>query len=284
MATFLFRPSTIINQQDLWAWLHSRRMQQECAHDHRFNADSRVGWFPYWFSSKRSRARRNFRLRHEVFYHELQGLSADRGIDVDDFDHDSDHLILREASTQTVIGTYRLRCSRFTERFYSHTEFTIDGLLTDPRTKVEVGRACLHHGWRNNLALIALWRGLTSYLRSVEAQVVFGCSSVLTTDATVAAVLTQQFADDQQLLPADLQPRDDHRHPDFSLALANPLSKRERKKVVEAWLPPLLRCYLRAGARVSQAPVLDRDFQCLDWLTVLDLNQCNDSFVTRYGG
>ncbi len=47
-------------------------------------------------------------------------------------------------------------------------------------------------------------------------------------------------------------------------------------------IPALFGSYLRAGAKVALEPALDRDFQCLDYLTVLRLNQLTESFEKRY--
>ena len=47
-------------------------------------------------------------------------------------------------------------------------------------------------------------------------------------------------------------------------------------------VPPLLRSYLRAGAKISKVPALDEDFHCADFFTVLDLVDCNPVFMGRY--
>ncbi len=47
-------------------------------------------------------------------------------------------------------------------------------------------------------------------------------------------------------------------------------------------LPPLLRSYLHAGSKVHGFPALDIDFQCADFLTILDLRNLNKKFFERY--
>ena len=47
-------------------------------------------------------------------------------------------------------------------------------------------------------------------------------------------------------------------------------------------LPPLLRSYLQAGSKVHGAPALDKDFQCIDLLTILDLRSVQGSYARRY--
>jgi putative hemolysin len=47
-------------------------------------------------------------------------------------------------------------------------------------------------------------------------------------------------------------------------------------------VPPLVKTYIRAGARVCSQPVIDRDFNCADWLTVLDMKRLTGSYDRKY--
>ncbi|HEX3035652.1 MAG TPA: hypothetical protein VHT73_11080 [Thermodesulfobacteriota bacterium] len=46
----------------------------------------------------------------------------------------------------------------------------------------------------------------------------------------------------------------------------------------EELVPPLLKSYLKAGAKVCGAPALDRKFRCVDFLPILDVELLSTSF------
>jgi len=85
------------------------------------------------------------------------------------------------------------------------------------------------------------------------------------------------------ILPDEVvSPRADHRLAGLDEALAQLDTEGIDEATVHGLLPPLLRSYLRAGARVSRLPSHDPDFGCVDFMTVLDLDDSNDAFMGRY--
>src|SRR5262245_43578840 len=89
------------------------------------------------------------RLRFEVFNLELQeGLvsSYDRGYDTDAYDAYCDHLIVKDLSSDEVVGTYRLLRGSQAERhigFYSENEFDLSNLKRLGEEMLELGRSCI---------------------------------------------------------------------------------------------------------------------------------------------
>ncbi|MFM8314939.1 MAG: hypothetical protein ACKOA8_11700, partial [Deltaproteobacteria bacterium] len=53
-------------------------------------------------------------------------------------------------------------------------------------------------------------------------------------------------------------------------------------KTVDEMIPALLQSYLKAGAKVSPTPALDRDFKCVDFFTVLDMESLTQLYERRY--
>eukprot|EP00831_Metopus_contortus_P025310 TRINITY_DN21848_c0_g1_i1.p2 TRINITY_DN21848_c0_g1~~TRINITY_DN21848_c0_g1_i1.p2 ORF type:complete len:106 (-),score=23.41 TRINITY_DN21848_c0_g1_i1:22-339(-) len=72
-------------------------------------------------------------------------------------------LMIINKSDDALIGTYRLNCTKFSNNFYSATEFNIDAILELPGDKVELGRACVHPDFRNGMTIALLWKGPVSY-------------------------------------------------------------------------------------------------------------------------
>jgi putative hemolysin len=51
---------------------------------------------------------------------------------------------------------------------------------------------------------------------------------------------------------------------------------------VSEMIPALLQSYLKAGAKVAASPALDRDFKCVDFFTVLDMESLTQLYERRY--
>lgn len=216
-------------------------------------------------------------LRHEIFVQEWQGRRKPNGLDVDDFDFSADHLLIISKIEPLVVGTYRLRLSGSPGPFYSESEFHIESFLKLPGIKLELGRACIHADFRNGTSIDLLWKGLARYAEKTRARYLFGCSSVKTVDPDLVAGLLHGisakggFEDPHQIVPTD-----EYFHPDFSLIAGSTVS------VGRELMPPLLRSYLLAGAKVHGVPAYDHEFSCFDLFTVLDLEKMNPKFKARY--
>jgi putative hemolysin len=204
-----------------------------------------------------------YMLRYEVFHKEFAGKRFPIGLDTDRYDANADLLVILDNRTRRVVGTYRLICSRFTRNFYSASEFDLSPLLAMPGIKLELSRACIHRDYRQGIVMSLLWRGIGEYLAAVDAQYLFGCSSVKHTDPKAIAAVYRKL---QSLGKVDEAPRlvplEDFRIPEFDSILAQGGDEGE--------VPPLFQAYLRAGARVVGEPALDLKFRCADFLTLLD--------------
>ncbi len=219
------------------------------------------------------------RLRHEVFLREWQGQEKFHGLDVEDFDFSSDHLMIIDKERGQVVGTYRLRASVFTDQFYSQSEFNLDQFLRWPVKILEMGRACTHADFRTGQTMDLLWKGLVRYIKVSQSQFLFGCSSVKTSDPVLVASLMAHFKQMGQYSDMyRIRPLEFYRHPDFSMEAARELTREELKEA----LPSLLRSYLQAGAKVYGEPAYDREFACFDLLTILDLDEITKRYEQRY--
>ena len=72
--------------------------------------------------------RQVLKLRHEIFYRELQSKQHATNLDFDEFDSLCDHLIIIDRKSRRIVGTYRMISSTFSDRFYSQGEFKLDGV------------------------------------------------------------------------------------------------------------------------------------------------------------
>ncbi len=219
-------------------------------------------------------------LRHDIFIREWQGREKANGLDLEHFDFTSDHLMIIRKSDAMVLGTYRLLCSRFVERFYSQDEFVLDEFLTLPGVKLELGRACVHHEFRNGITIDLLWKGLAKYIVGSGANFLFGCTSVKSVDPRfIEQIYIELNSRDQWSQEYGIVSTPKYRFDGFSFNGGTPSENSHRLRQM---LPSLLRSYLHAGASVYGEPALDADFACVDLLTILDLSQLNRRFQERF--
>jgi putative hemolysin len=210
--------------------------------------------------------RRAQRLRFEVFNLELnEGLAESHftGLDVDAFDAICDHLIIEEANSGEIVGTYRLQTGERAAAnigYYSEREFDFTPFESFRKQVIELGRACVHAEHRNFTALHLLWRGIASYAHDYHARFLVGCSSLTSQDAgegyAAFAHLREKFLakPEWQTLPM----------PDFRCYPAGPVP-------AEVKIPKLMRAYLAIGAKICGPPAIDKEFGTIDFLTLLNI-------------
>ncbi len=218
-------------------------------------------------------------LRHDVFIREWQGRELPSGLDLEPFDFIGDHILIINKKLDAVVGTYRVLCSEFCDRFYSQDEFYMSAFLLRPGTKLELGRACIHPDFRDGNTIDLLWKGLARYIQATQSQYLFGCTSIKTIEQTkieclIADLQSQESWSDEFLIRATS-------HYEFKgLNYLNPA--RDNTFRSRDLMPPLLRSYLHAGAHVYGEPALDRQFSCVDMLTILDMRNLTKRFQSRY--
>ncbi len=205
------------------------------------------------------------RLRHLVFAEEMGArLSPPRGTppghDVDVFDAYCEHLLVRllgpDDEPGLVIGTYRVLTPAAARRvggLYSETEFDLTRLRPLRAKMVELGRSCVHPDHRSGGAILALWGALAEFMVRNQLDTMVGCASISMRDGGhVAASLWEQLRH-THLAPIEWQVRP---------RLPLPVEELDRQLSVEP--PPLIRGYLRCGAKVLGAPAWDPDFNTAD--------------------
>lgn len=217
------------------------------------------------------------RLRYKVFI-EAMGLSAltrEDGLDCDEFDEYCDHLIVRDADSLKVVGTYRvLSAARAGKigRLYSENEFDL-GRLNNVRSRiVEAGRACIHPNYRGGSVIMLLWSGLAEYMRRERCDYLVGCASISLADGGHNAVAVYQSLAAKHMSPAEYR---------VTPHLPFPIQRMEAAQKVQ--IPPLIKGYLRSGAWVCGDPAWDPDFESADIFLMLPLSNLDGRYARHYG-
>jgi putative hemolysin len=227
------------------------------------------------------------KLRYEVFYSEYVGAKIEegiKGIDVDKFDILFDHLAIIDKKTEKVIGTYRMNCTKFNDKFYSAKEFKMKSLYELKGEKIELGRACVHPDYRNGTTIAALWKGLGAYMSATGSRYMFGCSSIHAEDTFQIALIHHYLSKYSLRQHRDIRPKKKFKDP----KLVNMIKKTSEQRfapfrqAAPNLMPPLLLSYLKAGGAVCGSPAHDKAFKCYDYLTLIDRTTMEPSFIRKF--
>lgn len=229
------------------------------------------------------------KLRYEVFYSEYVGEVTDDGvpgIDVDKFDILFDHLAIIDKKTDKPVGTYRLNCTKFNDKFYSAKEFKMKSIKDLQGEKIELGRACVHPDYRNGATISALWKGLGAYMNATGSRYMFGCSSIHADDSFQMALIHHWAKEYMDSDHSEVRPRKKFRDQKFAATLEKTAEDRFApfREAAVNLVPPLLLSYLKAGGSICGTPAQDKAFRCYDYLTLIDREKMDKGFVRKFLG
>lgn len=216
------------------------------------------------------------KLRYEVFNLELgEGLtSAFRtGRECDEFDLDSEHVIIVDRMQQRVIGTFRLRTyeiAKTTAGFYSSRQFDLSALPPEILAHaIEIGRPCIARSHRNLEAQMLLLKGLGVSLLQKNKRYLFGSLSLSTRDPMQAGRVFDQLSQEGHLHPEfRLMPR-----PGFKCLWYRSSSDGNGAEIaISNWI----RTCLQFGAKLCGPPALNRQFRTIELPFFLDGKQLDE--------
>lgn len=223
------------------------------------------------------------RLRYSIFAVEMGARLvppewADPGLDVDRFDAHCEHLLVRAAETDEepsqVVGTYRVLTpagARQVGGLYSDSEFDLSALDGHRSRLAELGRACTAAGWRQGGVILMLWSSLAEFMLDNGLDLMVGSASVSMADGGHAAASLWTRLRANHLAPEGMRV-----HPRL------PLPVDELNDTLDVDVPPLIKGYLRCGARVLGAPARDPDFGVADLPLMMNLADLPDSYRARF--
>lgn len=215
-------------------------------------------------------------LRHEVFAGEMGARLHNQipGLDHDHLDAHCHHLLVWDTLTAEVIGCTRILTeegARQAGGFYSQSEFEVDPVLALPGRFAEIGRTCVHRDYRNGATITALWSGIAGLVAEQRIDFLIGCASIpLGEDGAMAQVIFSELA--QRYLSSE----------DRRVRPRIPLPRRDVVARDDYPLPPLLKAYLRIGARICGEPFLDEEFQVADVFVLVSTRQLARRYARHF--
>jgi putative hemolysin len=257
----------------------------------------RLGSLEVRLAAKTKEIRRAQRLRYRVFYDELSAAPNPASLiarrDFDEYDALCDHLLVIDHAVELkrfrktkprVVGTYRLLRQDVADRhfgFYSAGEYAIEPLVeAHPHLRfLELGRSCVLPAYRNKRTVELLWHGIWRYVLHHRIDVMIGCASLEGTDPDKLA-LPLSFLHHYALAeePWRVRALKERRLP-MDILIKEAVDPQAALRI----LPPLIKGYLRLGARFGDGAVIDRQFGTTDVLVVLPVASISRRYIDHFG-
>jgi putative hemolysin len=236
------------------------------------------------------------RLRYRVFYQEMSArpdvVSRMFRRDADRFDGACDHLLVIDHAARgrfggvkpRIVGTYRLMRQGAARRlggFYTQGEFDLAPMIErHPAQRfLELGRSCVLEPYRSKKTVELLWHGIWAYIRHHRIDAMFGCASFDGTDPDALALplsfLHHHASSAGEWSAAARQER--------HVAMDRLPAEMVDAKLALKQMPPLIKGYLRLGARFGTGAVIDRQFGTTDVLVILPVAAIDQRYLAYYG-
>jgi putative hemolysin len=228
------------------------------------------------FARDEAEVREAQRLRYKIFAEEMGARlpNAESGLDQDLFDPFCEHLLVRDNETLEVVGTYRLLTpeqARKVGSFYSQTEFDMTRIAHLSSRMVEVGRSCVHPGYRSGATIALLWSGLSRFMQRHGYDYLIGCASIPMADGGHAAASIFRHIGMEHMSPVE-----------WRVFPRNRLPLEALDNTLNVPLPPLLKGYMRLGCYVCGEPAWDPDFNTADLMLILPLALMNQRYARHF--
>jgi putative hemolysin len=233
------------------------------------------------------------------------GEGTSRDVDLDSFDQTYTHLFLWNCDTRELVGAYRLALldesvqRSIPEILYSSTLFVLTpSFVTQIGPALELGRSFVRAEYQNRFTpLMLLWKGIGRIVAGHRLPLnLFGPVSISSRYTRASRLVIKSFLERPCLL-SPLSGTVLPRHP-FQARHAGELELTELGASLEDFdelsdvltdieghdtsVPPLLKSYIKLGARTVAFSVDSRFSDCLDCLCVFKLADANERTIKRY--
>lgn len=159
---------------------------------------------------------------------------------------------------------------------YTDTEFDLSPLSRLRARAVELGRSCVHPAWRTGSVIMALWTALAQYMAVHQLETMIGCASVGLHDGGYTASKLWGQLRTTHLVAPQWQVR-----PHVPLRMAPDQSTNHTTHLN---MPPLIKGYLRCGARLLGPPALDAAFNTADLPMMLQVSELTPRYRKHFLG
>jgi len=215
-------------------------------------------------------------LRFKVFAEDMGAnvKSANEGIDKDHFDDFCHHLIVKDVINDQVVGYSRIITSDMLEQtggFYSATEFDLSQVVKPNSTYMEIGRTCVDPDFRSGAVIGLLWSGIAQFMTANNLDYLMGCASISMADGGTKALAIIDHLREKHFTDESTRATPKIGLPKMQVNLNG-----------KELMPPLLKAYLRIGAKICGEAFLDKDFNVADVLILLPKEDINQRYIRHF--
>ncbi|MBD5391337.1 GNAT family N-acetyltransferase [bacterium] len=233
-------------------------------------------------------------LRYDVFVEEEGASATDEQKQLreewDAYDAHADYLVVMHAGR--VVGTYRIINRAAAEKmggFYTETEFNLAKIKRTRGNIAEMSRACVAREYRENaLVMRMLWAGLGEYIVRHKISILFGVASWVGKNP-VASAQAISYLYYNHLAPMNLRPTvitenfAEGVNPKLSRMNILPEVFVDRDMAVRE-MTPLIKGYLRLGARFGRGVFVDQPFNSYDVFVLIKTKDIEPAYQKHFLG
>jgi putative hemolysin len=122
-----------------------------------------------------------------------------------------------------------------------------------------------------------LWTGLAKYMTEFDIRYYMGCGSIHSTDVSKAMEIYTYIKSKNSVSDIYVPPLQKCELPGYSTRNTIEINPSIIKSI-----PPLIKGYLRIGAKLSCEPALDKVFGTTDFFVLFDQKSITDRYLEKY--
>ena len=199
--------------------------------------------------------------------------------DNDPYDPIFQHLLIMKGDS--VIGTYRLLLINSLENFDKsciQINYDISALIKNGYNVLEMGRACVHPNYKSGYIILHLWRGIAQFIKKNKVDYLTGAVSFEGTDieknkGSISYIYKNHLSNDP-LCPTIIKSYDNIEKKIENLKITN--------KETLSSLPPLIKGYIRSGAKFAKGVSMDYTLNTTDLCSIISCNDLSQKIKKKF--
>lgn len=214
-------------------------------------------------------------FRYKFLCKDYNDSLTEDGIDDDGRDLNSDILVVKDTDKDLIVGTYRITTPRTNvekKPYIVERQYDISDLVNSDAMFACVSRLCIDPDYRDGAVIKLLLKGLFRYIAESQCQYVLGLCSFHGTDksrySNVFPYLYREHRETEHDFKAIMNP----------IRLDDYPEEIDETKIRDE-LPGILRMYLAIGHTVCSTASVDKEFNCIDVLIVLNCSKVNQRYL-----
>jgi putative hemolysin len=241
--------------------------------------------------SSKSELAQLFKFRSDSL--QIQSLSGNRSLIkskfsdmiVDKFDKDADHLIIMDSKTRKIVCSVRLHACKTSSQLTFNSKFRTQSLFNQSGKIIELSRLSVAKNFPVSNIKTLLWRGIASYLIEKQAQFLVSSANIQTDSPKLAAIIYKYLQTENRIqeglfCPPSvkyLMPQMDS----WINFLRRSLTAEETGLAKEL-LSDYCRSMFGLGGLFGGEPAYNPDSKCIEFLTILPVENLNSNLWNRY--